>query len=327
MDTKEKIIINPNNNIKPENEIWSKFVCKSTILGNEVAQLESNINKIADHQRLPFFNFSDSLKGIDRVICLPFSLTLKHKINIQTRVNLISLLRHHENTTPQHKFSTRDEWVNEIKRKAYSDLDKQPLRDIDDLLTDLANDMLSISEPSSIDIAALELRYQATVSLWSCLETLIKDHLITYLNANPLIAIKINGDEKLRKEIGLDKIDFNYLIENNFNLQDKIGTIIFSNQNSGKTGNLKLILKNIYQDENFPNMLDKGIIFQLFLRRNLIVHYRGTIDQEFKNRSNSNFKIGNKINITPAELISGFRAVTKFGNDILEAFLKSTNKI
>lgn len=56
------------------------------------------------------------------------------------------------------------------------------------------------------------------------------------------------------------------------------------------------------------------------------MHYRGTIDQEFQNRSNSNLNIGDKINITPGELISGFRAVTKFGNEILEAFLKSTLK-
>lgn len=325
MDIK-KITTDPNKKIEPENAIWSNFVCKATILGEEIANLESNINQISDHQKTPFFNFSDSLKGIDRVICLPFSLTLKHKINLEARVNLISLLRNHEKTTPQHEFSTRDEWVAEIKRKAYSDLDKQPFRDIDNILTDLANDMLVISEPSSSDITALELRFQATVSLWSCLETLIKDHLINNINTNPLLAIKINSDEKLRKEIGLDKIDFSHLIENNFNLQNKIGTIIFSNQNSGKIGNLKSILKSIYPNEIFPETLDKGIIFQLHLRRNLIVHYRGTIDQEFQNRSNSNLNIGDKINITPGELISGFRAVTKFGNEILEAFLKSTLK-
>jgi hypothetical protein len=186
--------------------------------------------------------------------------------------------------------------------------------------------MLTISEPSSSEVTALELRYQATVSLWSCLETLIKDHLINQINTNPLFSIKINCDEKLRKEIGLDKIDFSHLIENNFNLQNKIGDIIFSNQNSGKIGNLKSVLKTIYQGEIFPDKLDKGIIFQLHLRRNQIVHYRGKIDQEFQNRSNSDLKIGDKINITPGELISGFRAVTKFGNTILEAFLKSTLK-
>lgn len=128
MDIK-KITTDPNKKIEPENAIWSNFVCKATILGEEIANLESNINQISDHQKTPFFNFSDSLKGIDRVICLPFSLTLKHKINLE-----------------------------------------------------------------------------ATVSLWSCLETLIKDHLINNINTNPLLAIKINNDEKLKKRLDLIKL-------------------------------------------------------------------------------------------------------------------------
>lgn len=304
--------------LEPENEIWTKFVCKHTILRDEITNLESNFHLIDEHQKTPFLNFSDSLKAIDRIICLPFVLAFKHKFNLSTR----SLLKHYEKITPQSDFLNRDAWIAEIKCKAYEDFNKQAFGDDDNFLKDLANDMLTISEPEYINLAALELRYQSTVSLWSCLETLIKDHLIYALNNNPLHVIKIANEEKLRKEIGFDKVDFTYLMENKFNLQNKVGDFIFSNQNSGKIGNLKLILKNLYGNEISLTNLDSGIIFELNLRRNLIVHSRGLIDCSFKSKSNTKLNIGDRINITPGELVSGFRAVTNFGAELVHAFLK-----
>ena len=324
-DTKDEALpygAMPSSEIDPEKLIWSRFVCKHSIGESIFDHMSITIKNLDSKLQEPFSVFIEKLKGIDRIICLPFSLTLKNKIETARNLELLRAIKKHEGETPQHLFKTRDQWVQSIKGKAIADLKKINFKlKADDLLKDTADELLSISEPDNIDIAAQELRFQSIVSLWSCLETLIKDHLASAINANPNWAKRLNEHEKLKKEIGLDRIDFTHLIDADFKLENNIGKLIFINYNAGKIGNLKLIFEQIYKGLDFYKKLDSGILFHLQLQRNLIVHQNGVIDIEFKKRSGTSLGIGETINISPGKIINSFNSVAAFGLEMMDAIV------
>lgn len=308
--------------IEPEKLIWSRFVCKQSIGESIFDDVGITIKNLDSRLREPFLVFIETLKGIDRIICLPFALIAKNKFETARKLEFFRVLKKHENETPQHLFNTRDQWVEAIKERTHTDLKNIDFNlKTDDLLKEIANELLSISEPENIDIAAQELRFQATVSLWSCLETLIKDHLVSAINVNPNLAKRLNEHEKLKKEIGLDRIDFTHLIDADFKLENNIGKLIFINHNAAKIGNLKLIFEQIYQGLDFYKKLDSGILFHLQLQRNLIVHHHGVIDGEFKKRSGTSLGIGETINISPGKVINAFNSVAAFGLEMMGAIV------
>jgi hypothetical protein len=308
--------------IEPEKLIWSRFVCKQSIGDSIFDDMGIAVKNLDIRLREPFLVFIEKLKGIDRIICLPFALITKNKFETVRKLEFFRVLKKHENETPQHLFNTRDEWVQAIKERTKTDLNNIDFKlKTDDLLKEIANELLLISEPENIDIAAQELRFQATVSLWSCLETLIKDHLVSAINVNPNLAKRLNEHEKLRKEIGLDRIDFSHMIDVDFKLEESIGKLVFVNHNAVKIGNLKLIFEQIYQDLDFHKKLDSGILFHLQLQRNLIVHHHGVIDSEFKKRTGASLDIGETINITPGKIINAFNSVAAFGLEMMAAII------
>lgn len=316
----------PSSEIDPEKMIWTRFVCKHSIGESIFDSMSITIKNLDSKLQEPFSVFIEKLKGIDRIICLPFSLTLKNKFEAARNLELFRAIKKHESETPQHLFNTRDQWVQSVKGKAIADLKNINSKlKTDDLLKDIADELLSISEPDNIDIAAQELRFQSIVSLWSCLETLMKDHLVSAINANPNLAKRLNEHEKLKKEIGLDRIDFTHLIDAGFKLENNIGKLIFINYNAAKIGNLKLIFEQIYQGLDFYKKLDAGILFHLQLQRNLIVHHHGVIDGEFKKRSGTSLGIGETINISPGKIINAFNSVAAFGLEMMGAIVD--NKI
>jgi hypothetical protein len=312
--------------IEPEKLIWSRFVCKQSIGESIFDDLDITVKNLDSRLREPFLVFIETLKGIDRIICLPFALIAKNKFETARKLEFFRLLKKHEDETPQHLFSTRDQWVQSIKERAITDLKNIDFNLMtDDLLKEIANELLSISEPENIDVTAQELRFQVIVSLWSCLETLLKDHLVSKINVYPTLAIRLNEHEKLRKEIGLDRIDFSHLIDADFKLEGSIGKLIFINQNAFKMGNLKLIFEQIYQSLDFYKKLDSGILFHLQLQRNLIVHHHGIVDSEFKKRTGISLNIGEQINITPGNIINVFNSVAAFVLEMMDAIVD--NKI
>ena len=312
--------------IDPEKLIWSRFVCKQSIGELFFDDLDITVKNLDSRLREPFLVFIETLKGIDRIICLPFALIAKNKFETARKLEFFRVLKKHEDETPQHLFSTRDQWVQSIKERAITDLKNIDFNLMtDDLLKEIANELLSISEPENIDVTAQELRFQVIVSLWSCLETLLKDHLVSKINVRPTLAKRLNEHEKLRKEIGLDRIDFAHLIDADFKLENNIGKLIFINHNAMKIGNLKLIFEQIYQNLEFHKKLDNGILFDLQLQRNLIVHHHGIVDSEFKKRTGSSLNIGESINITPGKIINAFNSVAAFGLEMMNAI--DDNKI
>ena len=129
----------------------------------------------------------------------------------------------------------------------------------------------------------------------------------------------IDADEKLKKEIGLDRIDSGSLLEYGFNLKQSMGTLIFRNPASGKLGNLRSLLGLIYQQDDLSTRLKSGPLYELNLKRNLIVHHSGVCDVEYHLRSASTIPVGLQIDVTPGELVKLYRLLSEYAGDLLAA--------
>jgi hypothetical protein len=311
---------------KPENLIWSRFLCLRAMDEGCLSNLVELTIQINPQLQNPFQVFIEAMRGINKIACLPFNLTIREKVEALRNRKFNTLIRKYENLVPQHDFETRDGWVSKIKERVLSEINetnKQVFeKEIEVILSETADALLSIAEPEIIDTASRELRYQTAVSLWSCLETLIKDHIIDLINLKPCIMEKICDQKSLKTDLGLKKIDLAVLIENNFDLRDKMGAIIFSNSNAAKIGNLKRILYLIYPTSKLSSVLSDVYLYELNLQRNLIVHHRGVCDLEYIKRSSSQLEIGQKIDVTPGLIIKLYEEISRFATSLADEAIK-----
>jgi len=308
-------------NKDPENLVWTRFVCLSSMDNSQLDDLASEVRTQAEDIRSPFEVFISGLKGVNHIVCLPFSLTIRKKLEIVRQAQFLRLIHHHELQTPQQDYKCRDDWVAEIKRRTRHDLkadnyDAEFKDRIEELTREVSSEILNFPD---VDTVSRELRYQAAVSLWSCVETLLKDHLKSMFNKNPNLLSLIDADEKLKKEVGLDRIDSGLLLEYGFDLKQSMGTLIFRNLASGKLGNLRSLLGLIYQQDDLSTRLKSGPLYELNLKRNLIVHHNGVCDVEYNLRSASTVPVGLQIDVTPGELVKLYQTLSEYAVDLLAA--------
>ncbi len=308
-------------NEDPENRVWTRFVCLSSMDNSQLHDLASEVREQAEEVRSPFEVFISGLKSVNHIVCLPFSLTASKKFEVARQAQFLRLIHHHELQTPQQNYKCRDDWVAEIKRRTQHDMkaDKYDAKfedRIEELTHAVSNEILNFPD---VDTVSRGLRYQAAVSLWSCVETLLKDHLKSMFNKNPNLVKLIDEDEKLKKEIGLDRIDSGSLLEYGFDLKQSMGTLIFRNPASGKLGNLRSLLGLIYQQDDLSTRLKSGPLYELNLKRNLIVHNSGVCDVEYHLRSASNVPVGLQIDVTPGELVKLYQTLSEYAGDLLAA--------
>lgn len=315
----------------PEKLLWKKYVCVRSIDNAKLEQLSFLIDGFKQNIKIPFDVFIGRMKSLNHIVCLPFMLASKGKIENHRLFKFLRTINHYENNISQNDFETREDWVNAIKSSTSAAVNSNHTDfnagfDIDHLLKQIANELLNFTDIETVDAVAQDLRYQTVISLWSCIETLLKDHLTSIFNDYPFLIQRINVDEKLKKQLALDRIDLEVLIEHEFNLSSALGNLIFKNTNNGKFSNVRLLLDSIYKKTNLSSYLSSGAIYQLNLKRNLIVHNRGMCDQEYKVRSGTSLDIGQKIDITPGEIINLYQEISQFGFDLAKEFEADLSK-
>ena len=214
----------------------------------------------------------------------------------------------------------------DLEKRRRANANKMASIQIDKFLKSKKGINLVTSEVANylIDIASVkpsipqELLYQGCVGLWSALEVLIRDNLISYLNEKPKLAKLITENPKSKKHFELPRITFDYLEDYSFNLSKKMGDLLIEPRDMSDLKSMKIALFTIFPSASLRKAMNNKTLWELNQIRHLIVHKRGIADEKYIANTNKKIKIGTNIHIKPLEFERYFMAVVDVGTAIIK---------
>lgn len=168
--------------------------------------------------------------------------------------------------------------------------------------------------------SAKELINQASLLSWCALEILVRDTFISFLNNNPEYVEKLYNESSLRNKFDLKSISTEKLLSKNFDLSSSMGDLLIENFDFSNIEIIRSIYATLFNSKELNNSLGNYKIWQLFQRRNLIVHRGGKVDEKYNLKTEDKLKVGEKLFIKPEELNEYLEDVMK----IAIALIKET---
>jgi len=315
---------------EPENLIWEQFVCSREITSEDLSKIEQAIPMIPEDFAMPFHSFILAMRGISDAVCLPFTFSMRQSFQLHERVNHLNLIHKHEKPGPLAN-ETREETINRISALASKELAEMRKDWVnnkkltDRILKEISENLLFNIDGKPNDEGAKEIRYQALVSIWSALEVLLKDELILIFNKYPTLTKQLLDHEQAKKHFSIPKLDLEVLESYSFDLNGKMGDLIFKSKDVSDLVALKYAIKALFGNSDIYNILNDEDIRLLNLQRHLIVHKRGICDEKYSSSITGNTVIGEKITVPPASLIKYFQKVSNAGLFMLNAIQGITN--
>jgi hypothetical protein len=161
---------------------------------------------------------------------------------------------------------------------------------------------------------ARELRHQGCVMLWVALEVLARDLFVCTLNARPELSLALLKDETSKRLFDVKSIGINDIINNGFNLADKMGALLIERHPIDTIPAMKAAYYTIQPNNNLlRSTLESRDLWLLFQRRHLIVHRRGVVDKEYLDSTGETLPLGIRLEIAVNEIARYFMAVRDAG--------------
>jgi hypothetical protein len=163
-----------------------------------------------------------------------------------------------------------------------------------------------------------ELLNQFIVLIWSAFEILCRDMLETKINENPNLVDAIMADPHASKRFNVNRVSMDLLREHNFDLSQKMGTILVNQQDFSDLKTIKSCIVAISQNQKgIRDSLDNDVLWKLFQRRNLFVHRRGIVDKKYVLNTGENVEIGKRLSQNPKELDSMLECVVGVAIEVI----------
>ncbi len=190
------------------------------------------------------------------------------------------------------------------------------------LVEDLSSALLTALNNSATAEAADELLYQAVVSLWSAFEVFARDELTIVLNGWPSLTERLLSDPSTKKLFELPKISIDDLSSVDFDLSKSMGNVLFGSRDFSDIRTIKAAFGSICDDPELARELNSDLLWHLNQDRHLIVHRRGIVDRRYLSVTKRNVELGDRINVTPDEVETYFKATTNAATAILQGLSK-----
>jgi hypothetical protein len=257
--------------------------------------------------------FFDSLHGVIRTLSIPFQYTYSQVCSLHWQRFLMAeriRARAIENEGEREPTALK---IAQEKFAEYLHSDGKETV-IDDVLERL---YALESEPQSL-AAARELTRQGVVLIWSAVEVLARDSFVYLLNRRPTFAEQLLTEQANRKRFAVDRIDWQILATYGYDLSQNLGTLLIS----------KADLTNVPAIRDaygalFPSSADLGRkladrrLWDLCQKRNLIVHRRGIVDQQYLMSTGDTLLLGADLWISPSEIEDLLEAALHTGTAII----------
>lgn len=257
--------------------------------------------------------FLDSLHGVIRTLSIPFQYTYSQVQSLHWQRFLIAeriRARGIENE------ADREPAAQETAKKKFASYLHGEGRDAvtDDVLDRL---MVLQGEPESL-AAARELTRQGIVLVWSAVEVLTRDCFVFLLNHNPSLAEQLLAEQTNRKRFSVDKVDWKTLVSYSYDLSENLGTFLISQADLTSVPAIRDAYGALFPNAiNLKVKLGDSRLWSLCQKRNLIVHRRGIVDQQYLVNTNDKLPLGANLWISPTEVEDLLEASLDTGTELI----------
>ncbi|MBN8437374.1 MAG: hypothetical protein J0L95_04940 [Candidatus Accumulibacter sp.] len=257
--------------------------------------------------------FFDSLHGVIRTLSIPFHYTYSqvHSLHWQ-RFLMAERIRARGIENEEE----REPAALKIAKERFAEYLQGEGREVvvDDVLARLKELQ---DEPESL-AAARELTRQGVVLVWSAVEVLARDSFVFLLNRRPVLAEQLLAEQANRKRFSVDRIDWQTLAAYGYDLSENLGTFLISKADLTSVP----AIRDAY-GALFPTATELGRkladrrLWDLCQKRNLIVHRRGIVDQQYLANTGDILPVGADLWIRPSEVEDLLEAGLHIGTEII----------
>jgi len=303
-------------------EVWTKL-SETYFLGFDThSYLEPLARKTKD-LRPPFFSsanaFKSNMEALIEVVSMPISLAsgTASEMRLQ-QLEIGERIRRLKIDTGSN-LSIEDE--QEAHRIAHEKLNSELSSDygISQMGIQAWRFLHAAIQTQKVALAAHELIRQSAVLCWGALEVLARDVFATYMNTNPVAAIKVTDHPSTRGRFDLKAISIEVLAIHQFDVSNRMGDILLQHQDLTELTAIRDVYQVLFPDaQALRSALCEKNLWLLNQRRHLIVHKRGIVDQRYLDRTGDNAELGSVLKILPGELKDYLKLVRDAGLQILE---------
>lgn len=159
-----------------------------------------------------------------------------------------------------------------------------------------------------VNAAAAELMIQTLVSTWAVFESFARSFIVAWINADPRRAKPVLASSDLRNYFGKQVVDIEVIGDHGFDLTGSMGSILFRGKHLDNLTVVRSTMEALFNDPDVRMALGSDV-WMLNQRRHLFVHKRGSVDEEYLQRTGDDVPIGQRLSITSDEVERYFRAV------------------
>jgi hypothetical protein len=171
--------------------------------------------------------------------------------------------------------------------------------------------------------ASAELLRQGVVSVWSALEVLAQDLIVSLLNARPDLAVELLTHERTKALFQLKAIPLETLAVYNYDVSASFGDILIRHRSIDTTPAMKAVFMVLLPKcSTLIAALDQKELWILNQRRHLFVHRRGIVDAAYLSKTGETLSIGTELCVSPNDLEKYLSVVMNAGVELINEVSK-----
>lgn len=249
------------------------------------------------------------LRSVISAATLPFRLT-SHSVHerrfdrfhIAQRIRGLKEVPPGSDLTDEHEEAAWTKANKQMSDYASSTLGSDSLRNA------TIGEMFQHVQSEEVKSAAREQLVQTLISTWTVFESFSRSFVIHWINEDPSRANPVVSSPDLREFFGKQTVDFQTIGEHGFNLSQSMGFVLFQGKRLDNLKAIKGVMKALFSDENIQRNLS-GDLWLLNQRRNLFVHNRGVIDEQYLAQTGEDLSLGDRLTLTSEDVEKHLRSV------------------
>lgn len=161
--------------------------------------------------------------------------------------------------------------------------------------------------------AARELTRQGIVLAWSAIEVLARDAFVYLLDNKPEYADLLVVDPANRKRFSANRIKWQVLPAHGYDMSSSLGHLI-SKADLNNVPSIREAYGALFPEaDELRELFGDRHLWNLCRKRNLIVHKRGTADQQYLTSTSDTLAIGDDLLVTPSEVEDSLKFPLRVG--------------
>ncbi len=292
-------------------------------------EMPEKLSQISKYSSVPYGSiamaFCANVQGLLTTVSIPYRLAHSAAVNQHyQRIHMAARIRSLKSRPGSQPPADQLEAIRDREARAHANenMDKfvESAEGRDALVRDSLLFLARVYEDSSLADAAQELILQGVVLCWGAFEVLARDCFVAHLNANPQRVKLLLDHPVAKRRFEVSKVSVETLAAHQFDLSGRMGSLLAQQQDLSDIQSIKSVYEALFlANGGLLRLVDDKSLRILSLRRNLIVHNRGVIDDVYAGAASCTQKVGERLKVSPDDLEQHLNSVIVVAAGILDA--------